>query len=454
MADFRKQLHKLTEDIHLSAAEKTELRERLLSYTEHRPIRGARAATPSSFSFNMFQFSTARFAMPAVLVAVLVVSSGVSYAAEGTVPGDTLYPVKILVNEEVRAALLVSDANQISWNIRRAERRLEEATALASRGELDSENQDTLATQFAEHSADVTTQVSELEVSNPALALEASSEFEASLTAHEEALDQVAQVQEEGRDLTQELVAQVAVARSSVSGVLALGGEVEEPTDVSAGASMEAMLFTAPPEESAQRSAKTAEPEMFATAVEDAPEAIPSASNVVELKSSNEDRKEVSLRLQKLVSARIVRMEGLYTDYQEELSEENRQYVGGLITNIKMHFETAQARLEVREYAEVFNKLRSLLLSILRIEIYLRSVGEFELQNVEPPQFPSGFPEFTQPGSSPEPLNTAPQTEGGTGSEGIQTISPQEEESAPGRGPTPTAPNLPIDVRVNVGGEL
>ena len=119
-----------------------------------------------------------------------------------------------------------------------------------------------------------------------------------------------------------------------------------------------------------------------------------------------------------------------------------------------MHFETTELRLEAGEYTEVFNKLRALLLSIFRIEIYLRSMGEFELRNIEPPQFPFGFPEFTQPGSSPEPLYSAPQSEGETGPGGTQTITPAKEELVPEQEPTPENRGLPIEVRVNVDAAL
>lgn len=462
MADFRKQLHTLTKDVHLSSADKTELRERLLNYVEHRPIRTAPRALASVSTFNIFHVSVTRFAMPAVFVAVLVLSGGVSYAAEGTVPGDALYPVKVRVNEEVRAALLVSPEDEVSWNIRRAERRLEEAAALASRGELDAENQEALTVQFEEHSNEVAEQVSELEVSNPALALEANSEFEASLTAHEEVLEQVAQIHESGRELAQELVARVAVTRSAFTGTLALVDEAEAVSDTGvASASQETMLFMAPPKPAAKRSqgsevaTEVVEPETLSVTELQQGDAGSTGAAATEIEADvrqepADGRKEGAVRLEKLLSARIERINNFFDSYKEELSNENREYVGELIANIEMHFETAQERLQAGEEVEALGKFRALLLTILRVEVYLRSAGEFKLDNVEPPRFPSGFPEFTKPQQRPE---SSPQSFPTDDPETPQKVERQQEEEQQESKDPPSDGNqgsVPLDTSIDI----
>jgi len=56
---------------------------------------------------------------------------GVSYAAEGAVPGDALYPIKVGINEEVRDIVALTPEAKADWESRLVERRLEEAEKLA-----------------------------------------------------------------------------------------------------------------------------------------------------------------------------------------------------------------------------------------------------------------------------------------------------------------------------------
>src|SRR3989339_1139174 len=58
------------------------------------------------------------------LVAVFLLSGGAAAAAEGSLPGDFLYPVKIHVTEEVRAYLADSDEERALWEVIRTERRI------------------------------------------------------------------------------------------------------------------------------------------------------------------------------------------------------------------------------------------------------------------------------------------------------------------------------------------
>lgn len=74
--------------------------------------------------------------LPAALAALLCVGVGASYAAEGALPGDLLYAVKINVNEEVRGAFALSDPARAGWKAAQLSRRLQEAEALAVRGDL------------------------------------------------------------------------------------------------------------------------------------------------------------------------------------------------------------------------------------------------------------------------------------------------------------------------------
>ncbi len=65
------------------------------------------------------------------LSALLLVGGGMAYAAEGSMPGDLLYPVKVHITEPVISGLSLTSARRAQWNVRTIERRLEEADALS-----------------------------------------------------------------------------------------------------------------------------------------------------------------------------------------------------------------------------------------------------------------------------------------------------------------------------------
>lgn len=70
------------------------------------------------------------------LSVVLVAGVGVSYAAEASLPGELLYPVKVNVMEEVVSTLKINKEAKAEYEVERAEKRLEEAIELAEEGEL------------------------------------------------------------------------------------------------------------------------------------------------------------------------------------------------------------------------------------------------------------------------------------------------------------------------------
>ncbi len=86
-----------------------------------------------------------------LLAVALVVVGGVAYGAEASLPGDLLYPVKINVNENARALITFSPEAKANWEVRRAERRLEEAERLAADNRLDEKTEAQLAANFEKH---------------------------------------------------------------------------------------------------------------------------------------------------------------------------------------------------------------------------------------------------------------------------------------------------------------
>lgn len=402
MSKFSEQLHKVTEDIKLSSSEQSALRERVLSYMEHKPLRIKPQVTPEPF-LNIFSFSYVRYAAPVVLVAVIFVSGGVSYAAEGAVPGDVLYPVKIHVNEEVATALIFNDEEKLTWNMRRAERRLEEASALAADGALSEETQSDLAAQFEVHAKEVALDVKAIEESNPALALEINSQFEASLMAHGEVIQQVSFGDEDVRAEAGKFLARVEAKRIELSDTLAFA---DTPAfNVSADTGVETMSLKMT-ETSVSGGADAPQSEAFGTMAfqevsiaEDVPQTqtLRQQLGTDVIGGADEKYKEAARRMDKLVSVKIEGVQTLFKRYEDVLSKDQHAGVAELIANVEMHADSAHERYEKGEYAEAFRKFRAVLLTVLRLELYLRALGELDLSEVTLPVLPLGFPEFNQP---------------------------------------------------------
>lgn len=189
-----RQFKKAAEHLHLSAAEKQQGREALFRHMQLHAVRNGkenRQSIQSQHTVFTSILSLIRSPMIASLLIALtlIASGGISYAAESSLPGDTLYPVKIHVNEEVRSALAVNDKDQAEWDAARAERRLAEAATLAAKGQLKADTQTQIATNFENFADRVSERVQKLEAAGETeKAAEVSSRFEAALKAHEKIL--------------------------------------------------------------------------------------------------------------------------------------------------------------------------------------------------------------------------------------------------------------------------
>jgi hypothetical protein len=157
MKRFSEQLHKKAMTVKLRAAEKRDLRERVVSYMEYHPlpkeIRSTnKKHTPTLVSEEFrvvafpFKLLTRWVAGTAVLILLIV-----PFAAERSVPGDSLYAVKRF-NEEVRGTLAFDTIQKVEWETERLNRRIAEARLLASEGRLTDEVEAEVAEAVRTHS--------------------------------------------------------------------------------------------------------------------------------------------------------------------------------------------------------------------------------------------------------------------------------------------------------------
>lgn len=198
---FNDNVQKLKKEIRLNEAKKNETRKYLVRMIHGSPVRVADFARQNNHERSVSLYSiinvTKRIKlMPiyAVMLLVAVLGGGVSASANGALPGDTLYPVKVNVNEKVRAALTLSDDAKAEYEVRLAERRLEEAEKIAAQGELKEEVKLQIEANFEEHADRVEARIKEFEAKeNFAPAADVALKFQTSLEAHEQILVRLAE---------------------------------------------------------------------------------------------------------------------------------------------------------------------------------------------------------------------------------------------------------------------
>ncbi|MDP3953938.1 MAG: DUF5667 domain-containing protein [bacterium] len=129
--------------------------------------------------------------MPIAIIIALLITGGTSFAAQQSLPGDVLYPVKLEVNENVRGWLALSDEAKASLEARLAEERLKEAEKLAVKSELNAEVRAKIEQNFEKHAGRVEARIDKFGSSNAQKALEVNSNFQTSLDAHVKILNNI-----------------------------------------------------------------------------------------------------------------------------------------------------------------------------------------------------------------------------------------------------------------------
>ncbi|MEX0930636.1 MAG: DUF5667 domain-containing protein [Candidatus Paceibacterota bacterium] len=181
--------------------------------------------------------------MPAIAVVLaLVLTGGVSAAAQSSLPGDTLYPIKTSVNEEVADWFTISAQADAARSAMLAERRLEEAEQLAVRGELQEELQVKVAHALELHLKRFDNEVEKLEAQNDVdAAAEARARLESGLAAHDRVL---AALESRGANtIALRTNVQGAIQKSSgigIGGATLMQVSTESDSDESASGGMQA----------------------------------------------------------------------------------------------------------------------------------------------------------------------------------------------------------------------
>ncbi|MDD4628727.1 MAG: DUF5667 domain-containing protein [Candidatus Peribacteraceae bacterium] len=124
-----RRLQKDSASLALSSSEKANGRRRLLSFMRTHPAHGFSPVTLLHSLLPRRLASTAFF----TTLSTLLLGGSLAYAAEGSLPGDFLYPIKVHVTEPIVSQLSVTPQKRTQWDLRVIERRLTEAEALDRR---------------------------------------------------------------------------------------------------------------------------------------------------------------------------------------------------------------------------------------------------------------------------------------------------------------------------------
>lgn len=186
MKDITNYIQKATKDIKMTDAERGQVFSVIQEYQRMKPIRTPGLKDRGIPFFNFF-------AQPVALALVLMIftTSGISYAAEGALPGELLYPVKTKVTEPLRVAIASSPEERATVEIALAERRISEASELAASDALDTDTQEQLAVAFEAHVERASVHIEEVDAEDASASVALTSQFETRLAAREGVLDRV-----------------------------------------------------------------------------------------------------------------------------------------------------------------------------------------------------------------------------------------------------------------------
>ncbi len=137
-----KKIFKQLKEIKMAREEKDSLKTFLLNYIKTNPVSVRKEPLPRLQLEKGNKEIVATFAnfkfLPALtaLILIIFIGTGISIAAEKSLPGDIFYPVKIKVIENVKSAITFSKKNKAEFEIEKTDRRLKEIEALLNKGKL------------------------------------------------------------------------------------------------------------------------------------------------------------------------------------------------------------------------------------------------------------------------------------------------------------------------------
>jgi len=315
------------------------------------------APNPSPYFFFSYQFIHARVLAPAMVLLVVFVGAGTAAAAQGSLPGDFLYPVKVSINESIEVALATTPVARAEVSAKVALRRVEEAEALAAKGTLTPETGEALAANFEEHAQDAHESAQEVEAEDPAAATELRTNLDSSLSAHGAILATLSGGTSASNQEGTDAVAARVLARVDATPGFMRAAKVVEPQAT--------MLIVATDASSTEDTTVSLEDDMI-----EATEDVVQAKATVELQGRAGEamasaRERFDANKKNLSSATITRVSGEFADVDRLLGEGS----------------TTLARFE---YAEATEQFTEALKKSVRLNVLLKAQNKIERDIITP----------------------------------------------------------------------
>lgn len=185
-----KELFKSSKKIKLDIGEKNRIRDHLLIYLRNHPTQNLKPKIFSAWFLNPLPKLAGTFAVFLTLTGVTAM------AAENSLPGEFLHPVKVGINENIRSFLTRSAADKADWEIERANRRLVEIEKLADSGKLETKSVKEAKERFEAHLQKASDVIVKTEIKENS---EIKSTIGALLLVHQDVLDQIEQEFQENK---------------------------------------------------------------------------------------------------------------------------------------------------------------------------------------------------------------------------------------------------------------
>lgn len=200
----------------MTEGEKTRIRFSLTSlYGKHVPyIRQKTYTRPVRSPIQSWSFFLNLKTVGVSALIIILASTSVTFAAENTLPGDLLFPIKVNVNEELRGALTISSQAKMDWEKERVVRRVEEAETLLKTDKFTDKRKTDAEVALKTQMETFALAARKTNEKNPNAVISATAELEPALKVHQEVI----------ADLTSNSVSETEITNTILSTV-ALGIE-------------------------------------------------------------------------------------------------------------------------------------------------------------------------------------------------------------------------------------
>jgi hypothetical protein len=372
MKDITNHIKKAADHVHLSEKERRDMSYVVREYMAHKPLPHEEY---SSVSIEWFSFAWIKQPIAAALALVFIFGSGVSYAAESALPGDALYSIKTKVNESLKVALATDTEGKAAVQMELAERRIEEAAALAAENRLDAETETSLAAAFESHAQSAAEEVATIDETDAAAVAEITSRFETRLAAHEEVLALVSA----NADATNTLASAIRGAGLAVADIRA---HAEERIAVSLPVATLSLAMEANPaaDTMAMKAAPEAATMMAAPADEPTPEArsakVSNTDNATTGESEEQYDSRAANRMKVSAEAQLKAAQKKLKSFKA--SAEIKAEAEEQLSLSENHIEEGHTFLNDKAYAQAYHAFQQSLLISEKLNVLLKSETAFK----------------------------------------------------------------------------